>query len=70
MTTYIARFDPEEEWPYDLEIQLKWNSKLESFDGVRLSLSSPKKTTLTTPSNSMQIRTIVSETANDITDNN
>eukprot|EP00210_Caulerpa_lentillifera_P004932 g4706.t1 len=70
VTTYIARFDSDDDLPYDSEIQLKWNLKLTTYDGVRLTAPAKTQVTLRTPSNSMRIRKIVSETANVLTDNN
>lgn len=36
VTTYIARFDPKEDWKPDLQIKFKWNTSLASWDGLPL----------------------------------
>lgn len=36
VTTYIARFDPEDSWPPDQRFTLAWARNLTSWDGVEL----------------------------------
>ncbi len=33
VTTTIARFDPDVDWPTDLDCSFKWNKGLTSYDG-------------------------------------
>jgi hypothetical protein len=39
VTTTIFRFDPDGDWPTDLDCELVWNTALTSYDSECLSLS-------------------------------
>eukprot|EP01023_Acetabularia_acetabulum_P050786 TRINITY_DN5527_c0_g1_i3.p1 TRINITY_DN5527_c0_g1~~TRINITY_DN5527_c0_g1_i3.p1 ORF type:complete len:2117 (+),score=423.13 TRINITY_DN5527_c0_g1_i3:248-6598(+) len=40
VTSYIARFDLEgNEWPFDLDLTLTWNTELTTYDGVKVKWS-------------------------------
>ena len=36
VTTFVARFDPDGEWPTDLDLDFSWNSNVTSWDGADL----------------------------------
>ncbi|PNH04504.1 hypothetical protein TSOC_009336 [Tetrabaena socialis] len=69
VTTSIARFDPEEDWPPDLECSLKWVASLTAWDGARLQLEGvPARRVLRTSSLGMWLGDITSERAANLTD--
>ncbi|GMH46152.1 hypothetical protein BSKO_14120 [Bryopsis sp. KO-2023] len=69
VTTYIARWDPEDGWPLDMDIQFEWNKKLTTHDGLPLRLGVvPERLNLTTPTLSMTLGRVTSEKAENLTD--
>ena len=67
VTTSIARFDPAEDWPSELEIQLRLNPTLRSFDGLELSPSGPTSWPFRTPHLSMSSGSVRSPSASALT---
>lgn len=68
VTTSIARFDPENEWPTDLEFSIRVKQDLVSFDGVSISLVNEDTKHFRTESLTMSIIRVISETAQQVTD--
>ncbi|PNH06151.1 hypothetical protein TSOC_007503 [Tetrabaena socialis] len=69
VTTSIARFDPDEDWPPDLECSVKWVASLTAWDGARLQLEGvPARRVLRTSSMHMWLNGITSERADNLTD--
>lgn len=61
-TTYIARFDPEIDWPTDQEYSLEFNPNLTAFDGeVVADDNIPPPATLLTPNLTLSIASVTSE---------
>ncbi|KAG2434208.1 hypothetical protein HXX76_007934 [Chlamydomonas incerta] len=46
VTTAIYRYDPDVDWPTDLDCELAWNTQLSSYDGVPLQLELVRDTGL------------------------
>ena len=68
VTTYILRFDPDGDWPNDLNCTVQVNPMLRAFDGTPL--QAPVSATLfpfTTPPLSMSISAVESRRANEQT---
>lgn len=38
VTTSIARFDTDGDWPYDLDVKIIWNTNLTTYDGRNVAL--------------------------------
>ncbi|KXZ56112.1 hypothetical protein GPECTOR_2g994 [Gonium pectorale] len=70
VTTTIARFDPNMDWPTDLECNLVWNTSLTSYDGLKLQLGSiPARRKLSSGNLYMSAGSITSDLAMNLTDN-
>eukprot|EP00775_Hariotina_reticulata_P009988 gene9988-10143_t len=69
VTTNIARWDPMISWPTDLDCSFQWNTKLKTFDGATLQLSSPQQVALTSRPISFSISSVSSKKADELTDN-
>ncbi|GMH44585.1 hypothetical protein BSKO_12537 [Bryopsis sp. KO-2023] len=70
VTTYIARWDPDENWPLDSEVKFTLNKRLRTHDGILFqSEGNPGSVILSTPSLRMDIRNVKSEKAANLTDN-
>ncbi|GMH41747.1 hypothetical protein BSKO_09657 [Bryopsis sp. KO-2023] len=70
VTTYIARWDPDGSWPLDSEVKFTFNKKLTTHDGILFqSEGNEGSVILTTPSLSMDIGSVQSEKAVNLTDN-
>jgi hypothetical protein len=63
VTTSIARFDADTEWPPDLEITLTLNPELRSFDGRKIAASSRTQWSFVTPQVSMHAGRVRSASA-------
>jgi hypothetical protein len=71
VTTTIARWDPEGDWPTDLRCALAWNASLASHDGVALSLGAvPARGALATAPLALSLGGIASELASELTGDN
>ncbi|GMH44586.1 hypothetical protein BSKO_12538 [Bryopsis sp. KO-2023] len=69
VTTYIARWDPDESWPLDSEVKFTLNENLKTHDGILFrSDGEAGSVILTTPSLSMDIESVQSEKAPNLTD--
>lgn len=55
VTTSVARFDPESDWPAELELTLRLSPALQAFDGRRITPSAQSEWAFTTPSISMSL---------------
>lgn len=44
VTTYIARFDPDTNWPLDLKFEIIINPNLKAWDGTKLTVAEDKST--------------------------
>jgi hypothetical protein len=70
VTTYIARFDLDDEWPTDLELELSVPTDLQCYDGARLDLAnSVKPRQYSTPSLAWYLSSVSSQKAQQLTDN-
>ncbi|GMH44595.1 hypothetical protein BSKO_12547 [Bryopsis sp. KO-2023] len=70
VTTYTARWDPDGSWPLDSEVKFTFNKKLTTYDGILFqSEGNEGSVILTTPSLSMDIGSVQSEKAVNLTDN-
>ncbi|GMH44587.1 hypothetical protein BSKO_12539 [Bryopsis sp. KO-2023] len=70
VTTYIARWDPDGSWPLDSEVKFTLNKKLTTHDGILFrSEGNERSVILTTPSLSMDIGSVQSAKAVNLTDN-
>ncbi|KAG1668837.1 hypothetical protein FOA52_004932 [Chlamydomonas sp. UWO 241] len=68
VTTTIARFDPTQDWPTDLDCTLVWNTNLTTHDGVALQLGDvPTQRGLETLPLTMAITDVTSATADNLT---
>ncbi|GFR52004.1 hypothetical protein Agub_g14427 [Astrephomene gubernaculifera] len=68
VTTTIARFDPDADWPSDLACDLRWNTSLETYDGVPLQLGpTPPSVRLTSHPLQMFLTDVDSPTARNLT---
>ena len=64
VTTYILRFDPDGDWPNDLNCTLRVNPRLEAFDGTPLDAAPAVLVLpLTTPALTMSIAAVKSKQA-------
>ncbi|GMH44597.1 hypothetical protein BSKO_12549 [Bryopsis sp. KO-2023] len=69
VTTYIARWDPDESWLLDYEVKFSLNENLKTHDGILFqSEGNAGSVILTTPSLSMDIESVESEKAANLTD--
>ncbi|KXZ55787.1 hypothetical protein GPECTOR_2g1337 [Gonium pectorale] len=70
VTTTIARFDPDVDWPTDLDCSLVWNTGLTSYDGAPLQLGDvPTSKRLINSPLLMYISGVTSAGAQALTDN-
>ncbi|GIL86136.1 hypothetical protein Vretimale_13856 [Volvox reticuliferus] len=69
VTTSIARFDPDVDWPTDLDCNLNWATALTTYDGAQLVLydTAPQRSLSSYPLQ-MSISAITSELALNLTD--
>eukprot|EP00741_Cyanophora_paradoxa_P018347 tig00000204_g17715.t2 len=65
VTTYIARFDPDVDWPTDLTLEVRVNLQLKTYGGV--ALSNPAYRTFVTPALEWSLGTVTSEKARNAT---
>ena len=63
VTTSIARFDPDGEWPHEHVLSLSLNPDLQSFDGASLAAGQRTDWTFVTPQLSMTATSVHSATA-------
>ncbi|GLI68405.1 hypothetical protein VaNZ11_012792 [Volvox africanus] len=69
VTTSIARFDPDVDWPTDLDCTLNWVTTLTAYDGASLELGDiPPSRRLVSKSLTMRLTGMVSELAYNLTD--
>ncbi|GLI63593.1 hypothetical protein VaNZ11_006598 [Volvox africanus] len=68
VTTSIARYDPSEPWPSNLQCFVLWNTALKTFDGVPLQLGSiPVKSRLYGPALYVSGTSVLSDLAENVT---
>ncbi|GMH44461.1 hypothetical protein BSKO_12413 [Bryopsis sp. KO-2023] len=70
VSTYIARWDPEDGWPLDMDVQFEWNRNLTTPDGIPLRLGEniPGGFKLMTPTLRMTLWVVISEKSESLTD--
>ncbi|KAG2447335.1 hypothetical protein HYH02_007664 [Chlamydomonas schloesseri] len=69
VTTTIARFDADVDWPTDLDCELSWTSDLTSYDGAPLQLGdTPATRKLSSTSLTLYISDVLSDKAEQLTD--
>lgn len=66
-TTFIVRFDPEDEWPSDLSLTVRLRSSFRSYDGLKLQRLPQIR--FTTPPLTMNLESVVSPRAAAMTEN-
>ncbi|KAG2489968.1 hypothetical protein HYH03_011597 [Edaphochlamys debaryana] len=68
VSTTIYRFDPDIEWPTDLDCEVEWNTGLKAWDGAKLSLGKvPATRRLQSMGMSMWQNSVTSERAVELT---
>ncbi|GIM02181.1 hypothetical protein Vretimale_7087 [Volvox reticuliferus] len=68
VTTSIARYDPSESWPSDLQCDVIWNTALRTYDGVPLQLGNiSARSPLQSAALSIWRTTVTSDLANNVT---
>ena len=68
VTTSVVRFDPEGEWPPELELVLSLKPGLSTFDGRTLARNEPSRWEFRTPALSMRVGRVSSASASELTD--
>ncbi|GFH16881.1 EGF-like domain-containing protein, partial [Haematococcus lacustris] len=68
VTTTIARWDPDQEWPSDLDCTLLLNTSLTTYDGVPLNLTVGRQRKLVTRPISFSISTVISDIMSNLTE--
>ncbi|GFH15938.1 A2M domain-containing protein, partial [Haematococcus lacustris] len=68
VTTTIARWDPDQDWPSDLDCTLLLNTSLTTYDGVPLNLTVGRQRKLVTRPISFSISTVISDTMSNLTE--
>jgi hypothetical protein len=66
VTTFSARFDPDEDWPTDLSLDVQVNPALSSWDGVTVQSTEIRQ--FSTPRLTMSVTSVTSATATEQTD--
>eukprot|EP00798_Chlamydomonas_sp_ICE-L_P016462 gene16462-22683_t len=68
VTTTIARWDVDLDWPTDLNCSLQWNDKLTSYDGMTVNLADvPPVRKFETSKLTMSLSTVLSDRAENVT---
>ena len=67
VTTSVVRFDPEGEWPPELELVLALKPGLSTFDGRALARNEPSEWQFRTPALSMRVGRVSSASASELT---
>ncbi|KAG2434214.1 hypothetical protein HXX76_007940 [Chlamydomonas incerta] len=69
VTTTIARFDADVDWPTDLDCELTWTAGLTSYDGAPLQLGdTPASRKLSSSSLTLSVGDVLSDRAEQLTD--
>ncbi|PNW72413.1 hypothetical protein CHLRE_16g677205v5 [Chlamydomonas reinhardtii] len=69
VTTTIARFDADVDWPTDLDCELTWTAGLTSYDGAPLQLGdTPASRKLSSSPLTLSISDVLSDKADELTD--
>ncbi|KAJ9521696.1 hypothetical protein QJQ45_015384, partial [Haematococcus lacustris] len=68
VTTTIARWDPDQDWPSDLDCTLLLNTSLTTYDGVPLNLTVGRQRKLVTRPISFSITTVISDIMSNLTE--
>ena len=67
VTTSVVRFDPEGEWPPELELVLALKPGLSTFDGRALARNEPSEWQFRTPALSMRVGRVSSASSSELT---
>lgn len=69
VTTNIARFDPDVDWPPDLNCTFRWNQGLRTYDGAQLQAPPSLSVRLRTAPPNLMLRDVQSSSAMALTNN-